>query len=311
MSDKRETTEKTVSIHDIFRVLKANIFVIIIITLITTFAGSIFALTKKPTYTATQNINYMALAGKQDNGKPMINENGNLVTNIKVSISAMRAYVDTVVDFCDEGVVLDKANELYAVYTEYAKQGKAVDDFISMFKNIDTEYNLSEHEDGLEKYINYRINLPNDTLGDEIASLYIPDNFPKVFDAEDITAKTNRNKYDESSSFVFSLSIKGETPNVVKEKLRILALALKIKSYEAFGGVTTLINETISGSSQIKVSSDFSVVKTIIIFAIAGFALSLLAVYLITVMKNTVTSREELERLTNTNVLTCVEKWEE
>lgn len=261
--------QEAMSIRKIAYVLKKRILLIFLVTAISVACGFGFIQIKKPTYTATQNISYKAILSSSET-EDLKNQTA---TEKQANINAMRAYIDTVVDFCDEGIVLKLADDIYA---DYLKSQKSIDKYISEF----------DKEAEIEKSgISY-------------------------FKKGDITATTKTNAVDDGSSFLFRLSINAPTSQEARTKSRILVLAISIQAYDAFGGVKTIIEETVAEADDITCSSSASKKRTLLVFFVIGIGLSLLAVYITELMDRTIQDKDEFESLTDTNVIAYIEKQE-
>ena len=259
--------QEVLSLRKILYVLKKRILLIFLVTAIATLCGFGYLQIKKPTYTATQNVNYWATSSSQDIKDQTATQKQN-------NINAMRAYVDTVVDFCDEGIVLERAD---AIYADYLNSGKTVDEYILEFRQ-----NPREVEKSGVRY----------------------------FSKGSISATTKANAVSDSSSFVFKLSVNSSSFSEARAKARILVLAISIEAKDAFGGVTTVIEETVTKSSDISCSSSASKKRTLVAFFVIGVALSLFAVYISEILDRTVQDKDEFESITDTNVIAYIEKQE-
>ena len=97
-------TEKGgIKIAHIAKILKRNLILMILVVILALGAGYGYAKMQKPTYTASEGMFFKATNLKN----PVVSYN----------VNAMKAYIDTVLDFCDEGVVLDRAESYYISYT--------------------------------------------------------------------------------------------------------------------------------------------------------------------------------------------------
>ena len=106
--------------------LKENLILILIIVLISGVFGVVYHKLKKPVYTASEMVNYMAYYDDVQDDPTAAG-----------AMNLMSVYVHTMVDFCTSGVVLDRA-EYY--YTEYLKSGKNIEDFIEYLKGGTCSY---------------------------------------------------------------------------------------------------------------------------------------------------------------------------
>lgn len=275
--------------QNIFAVLKKRLLIIISIVIAVTLIGAVVAYNKKPTYTAKENLNYMARAV-------------NSTDNTKININAMRDYIDTVVDFCDEDIVLLRADGLYIAYKE---SGKLVDEF------IDTYLNYFDSTQFYMAVIAGNSSMKEAVADFESASGYrntgeVQQGQQTYFNSGSVGASTLNNSYDDTSSFVFKLSVQDGNAAVAKTKLRILALAVKIEIYDTFGGVTTTIEEMVNKVDEIGVSTNLSKKKIVLVSFLLGIIAALVVVYLIEVFDKTVKDKEVLEKLTGANVIAYI-----
>lgn len=261
MTNGTEKVKGGVSLAQLVAVFKKWMWLIVVITLFMGAVGFGYSKVKKPVYTAKQVINYIArVNGDED--------------NTSANINAMRRYVYTVVDFCDEGVVLDCADK---IYSDYLSSGLTIDDYISSF---------------------------NGTAGLEESAV-------KYFNKSDITAKELANFDEEIPSFVITLSIKSSSLTASQVKLRVLALAISVEAKEAFGGVTTYLTETVDKTADIQVTKNTSTKKLIMVFLILGIMISLFVVYLIFILDRTVKDKDTFEEITGSNLIAYIEYQED
>jgi uncharacterized protein involved in exopolysaccharide biosynthesis len=103
MEEKNKTTEETTfSLVEFYRATKRYIVLMLAIVVAALAVGFIYANTVKPDYTATEKVAYKA--------------QNELQSTTQNNINAMNAFIGTIVDFCDEGVVVDRANYYYSRY---------------------------------------------------------------------------------------------------------------------------------------------------------------------------------------------------
>ena len=261
MANSPEKIKGSVSLAQLVAVLKKWIWLIVVITLFMGAVGFGYSKVKKPVYTANQVINYIARV----NNRP---------DDTSANINAMRRYIHTVVDFCDEGVVLDCADK---IYNDYLSSELTIDEYISAFNGAE----------GLEETT------------------------VKYFSKSAITAKQMANIEEEVPSFVISLSITGASPAEAKARLRVLALAIGIETEDAFGGVTTYLTETIDKTADIPVSKNTSTKKLLAVFMILGLMISLFVVYLIFVLDRTIKDKDTFEEITGSNLIAYIEYQED
>lgn len=260
-------------IKDIWFAFKRNLVLVIALVLFCTACGIGYAFIKKPNYTATEEVVCMA----EDTS------NSNIVTNFNI----MNAYINTIVDFCDEGVVIERANFYYIQYrNQYRNQSAqgsvtSLDEFIEDVRTEDP-YVTNDDSPADKKYI--------------------------VKENVSVSAKVETNQTDE-----YSFSISYTDPNLelalIKAKIYVLAFEREIGTEKGTNGDRYFAGVKISiislGNSGW--SSDVSKVKfTIIGFAI-GVVVAAIAVYVISVTDVSIKDKEELERITGVSVLANID----
>lgn len=260
-------------IKDIWFAFKRNLVLVIALVLFCTACGIGYAFIKKPNYTATEEVVCMAEDAS----------NSNIVTNFNI----MNAYINTIVDFCDEGVVIERANFYYIQYrNQYRNQSAqgsvtSLDEFIEDVRTEDP-YVTNDNSPADKKYI--------------------------VKENVRVSAKVETNQTDE-----YSFSISYTDPDLeqalIKAKIYVLAFEREIGTEKGTNGDRYFAGVKISiislGNSGW--SSDVSKVKfTIIGFAI-GVVVAALAVYVISVTDVSIKDKEELERITGVSVLANID----
>ncbi len=267
--DQDYNVEGSISIRDLLYVLKKNLILLFVIVIIVTAGGFVYANMQKPNYTAqelvffkAQNISY--------------NET---TSNIKVMV----AYVDTIKDFCNEGVVLDRADYYYDQFLQKnSKNDKyTVDAYISEIRKTDTY----ERKPNKIKY----------------------------FDASAVSVQSSSST-SGNKPFSFRVGYTAGTRAEAEQMVKILVLALKNESVERtipgdinserkyFSGVNVdIIDEGLQG-----VSVDVNKTKTILLFIALGVALGVVVVFVKNFFDNTIKTKEELEYVTGFNVLAVI-----
>ena len=133
MENQVKKTVENNTTSKIMRVLKRNVLFILIVVILSTGAGAVFSNLKKPTYTATEKVGYYA-----DVTQGGTNSTAN-------SINAMKAYFETVVDYCKTGCVLDRADFYYAKYLEANTDGNlSVNQFVVKVLSGEVVYEVDE-----------------------------------------------------------------------------------------------------------------------------------------------------------------------
>jgi capsular polysaccharide biosynthesis protein len=70
------------------------------------------------------------------------------------------------------------------------------------------------------------------------------------------------------------------------------------------------VYELVKDTNGVSLTTEGSLVKSVIIFVIIGFVLSALIIYLKTLLDNTVRDKEEFETLTGVSVIAYIDKQE-
>ncbi len=293
--EKEQSIQKETSlIRNILFVLKKNLFLILAIIFITTSLGIGYSFIKKPKYTAGVKVNFYI--------------EGNTTT----AINEMRLYIDTIVDFCGQGVVVDRANAYYLEWIEnyqqdYYAQNKTIEEFYKEFatpiKQItykpSGEIDSIEYNNIFNKYERPNSSQPG-TLKDE-----------SFLSVGEISTKTAKN--EQATNWVYTVSYTDANRLDAVEKVFILVLAYKHELYwnndlgskgveQYFTGLAVNIDSlgidgVVSSVSKTKI--------TIIAFAI-GVALAFLVVYIRNMLDNTIKDKDELERITGAEVLASI-----
>lgn len=266
--DNNENRENGSTIRELFYVLKRNIILLIVIVLLVTVGGVVYANVQKPSHTATEMVFFKAQ-----------NIEDNKTTN---NINVMRAYVDTVADFCDEGVVLDRANYYYKCYEESKKTNatSGVDDYILSLKNEDT-YD-----------------------GQIVQDRYIFE--------DKISVQTHEPDENGHRPFSFSVSYTDDTEYHAWSKVKILIFAFGQECLETeeedanerkyFDGVNVeIIDEGLRGTS-----TNVPKTKITLLFFALGIVAALIIVYVKNILDNTVKTKEELEQITGLDVMAVI-----
>ena len=271
MDEQKNVKMHSNLIRDIFFVIRRNIILALAVIILVSGLGVGYSYLRKPNYVASNRVNFSIDGGTT------------------ASINEIRQYVDTVVDFCDEGVVLDRANAYYSFYIDGKNEGKYQDikEFYNAFEQVDDKNPSSNLI-----FKNYD---RSTTLKDE--------NF---LVASAVSTETIKNQ--EATNWVFKVKYTDKNEQDAIEKIHILILAYKHEIID--GGDENgqqnpyfSIKVKISNLGLDGVSKDVSKTKIIIIAVVIGFALSLLVVYLKNLLDNTVKDKEDLERLTGVAVL--------
>lgn len=263
-----------IAIKNILFALKRYLALVIAVIVLCTALGIGYSFIKKPNYTATEEVTYLA---SDEKGK---------YDNTATSINIMRSYFNTVVDFCDEGVVVERANYYYIQFKNVSSKDPTytVDDFIYEVENGNYNYdeNMSTETDIYDPYI--------------------------VKGGVSFSAKVESTDQDK---YAFSISYTDPNRVEAQNKARIYVEAFKqelkttagINGGKYFDGIKI---EIISlGSSG--VSSDVSKTKITVIGFMVGVVIAAVIVYVLSALDSSIKSKEELEEISGTNLLAYIQ----
>ena len=191
------------------------------------------------------------------------------------AVNAMIAYVDTVVDFCMTGIVYDRAN---AIYHDYRYNRRTLDQLDEFLAQVEEENLFADNNGGYASLINEN------------------------------TASAK--KYSKDDLINLEISVQNSSAETAKILTRVYACAIRLEAKNAFGeGFTTNIGEGIvkgSGISGITATKDTSTLKILLIAGVIGVVLSLGVAYLFYVTDRSVSTGEELTRITGVPLLSVI-----
>ena len=191
------------------------------------------------------------------------------------AVNAMIAYVDTVVDFCMTGIVYDRAN---AIYHDYRYNRRTPDQLHEFLAQVEEENLFADNNGGYASLINEN------------------------------TASAK--KYSKDDLINLEISVQNSSAETAKILTRVYACAIRLEAKNAFGeGFTTNIGEGIvkgSGISGITATKDTSTLKILLIAGVIGVVLSLGVAYLLYVTDRSVSTGEELTRITGVPLLSVI-----
>lgn len=244
-------------LREMLFVLKRNLILILVVVILVTAVGTAYAMVRKPVYTGSMRVN---LTSEEHN---------------TTSITEMQRYVDTIIDFADEGKVLKRANYYY---TQWCNSGEP-----SSAKYVSDDDNFK--------------NVPENMVSD--------DDFYKRSAVSVSTVVV-----ENATMFVFFIKYKDVSKADASDKSIILARAFRdeLTSIDK----TTGTNKYFPIDIEIELlgpetpSQDITKMAIIIIAFAIGVILALIAVYIKNAMDNTVKSKEELEKITETPVIACI-----
>ena len=250
---------------------KRKWWIILVAMVIGIIGGYAYSRTIKPSYTVTEKVIFTAnVKTKEDSGSPY-------------SASATQAYVGTVVDFINEGVVLSRASLYYDYYIKH--EFADVSEIIELIntKEIDTRPDF----DPTKKV-------------------------PITFNAGNIKVSSS-----SGTDFTIRISLTGGDKEVIQDKVRILVAAAEREAQETetviVEGEEYTINKYFGVEIKLGDYGKFSLVsntsnlKFIVVAAIIGIVVGAAIVVLISVLDKKVKDREELELITDTNVLAYID----
>ncbi len=251
-------------IQEIFYAIKHNWILILLIVVLSMACGMGYSFIKKPNYTAGENVVYKAT-----------NHNGDSSTRENVNL--MGAYFNTVLDFCDEGVVVDRAN---FYYVQYKNSGVAtIDEFI--------DSKLDDYRNSVSVVKSTQIVKSNISTSASVSSA-------------------------DSDNYAFVIKYTDPDAKLASEKVKILIEAIKdelaididTKLNTYFGN----IKNNIIKLGSLGVSSDVSKTRITLLGCVVGVILSAIIIYVKVLLDNTVNNKQMLEHISGVPVLALIEK---
>lgn len=265
--DKDENRQDDL-LHTVIVALNRNIVLILAIIVVFTAAGLVYSLVKKPVYNASSVASFSV--SNEHNSQ----YNNNILTN---------NFIDTMIDFCDEGYVVERANYYYEEYKEeYKKNGVPLDQFVADVK------------EGVR------------------CSEYVRGSFDGVGSIFSDNISVEALSTSEKKIYGFTINYKDGNAVSAEEKVRILVLAVReeakapgssVGKTHYFGYSTVAVE----GSERATVAADSSKKKTVVIFFVLGVIASAVAVYIKSNLNCTIRDKKELENITGTDVLSYID----
>jgi capsular polysaccharide biosynthesis protein len=291
--ENKQREDSGIGIKDLLYILKKKIILLLVIVVAVTAVGVVYGKMQKPKYTATQLVVLRAEDETVDK------------ENTTDNISAMIAYVDTVVAFVKSGVVIDRANYHYNEYLKRTtngefktdEEGKAIDKYITW-----SDMHREEYYDWRKQFVDEQ------TGEDKYTGLELG---VRYYSAGNVATEQGEKTTNGNSQFNFTVSYTDDYRQDAIEKVKILVHALRLESVELdsnfqrkyFYGVEVEIQD-----KELKgVSPSVSFSKTVIMFLAIGIVLGLVAVYLSHFLDNTIKTKEELERVSGVGVMSVIE----
>lgn len=269
-------------LRDAIFVLRRNFILFLLVVVLVFGGGAVYSYLRKPDYVAKEKMVYTARNLEMD--------------ETTYNINAMRAYVKTIIDFCDEGVVVDRANYYYIQFKDKQREKAnsdekySIKDYVKEIENqeIDT-YDAKNYTDKMRetRYIE------QDKIG--------------------VTGLNNQN--EESIQFSFVLTYKDKDKTAVVEKIKLLSLSL---SKEIM--ISEVVDETVQNKyfdtvevamkdlGTMPVSPSSSKMKTILVFGVISVVAGVVVVYIKNLLDNTVKTKEDLNRITGVDLLASIDK---
>ncbi len=276
LTNEVENQSSGTTIRELFLILKRHFILILATIVVFTAVGIGYANLKKPEYTVTNKLTYRC------ENVPFVNGNGDVVNpNTTTSnINTMIAYGETIMDLFDKGVVLDRANYYYKEYSNAKLQNKlSVEEFLTTLETND----------------NYSPSQENTSLS--------------AISSSKIGMKQLSN--NEETKFAFNVSYTDPDSSVAQDKLAILiyAFSKECKSVTDDGAVKYFgqFEVFLSDMGVESITNNVSKTKTMVIFFILGVVVAVLLAGVVSLLDNTVKTKEELEKLIGAPVFSAVD----
>ena len=249
-------------VAELLFLIKRYFALILALMILSVSVGIGYAMVRKPNYIASVMVNFTAPA---DDRQPVSQFNRE------------QSYIKSVVDFCDEGVVVDRANFYYMKWLDAKYNDVTIEDFVAGIDNI--LYDKNSKTSGY------------------------------IF-AENITTEVSplSNNYTNK---MFKVKYQDEQQELAKEKALILVEAfareVELKAYDERTGNNELvyfkINVEITSKGCEDISVDLSKTTIVLISGVIGVLLCAVVIYVITMLDKGVKSKDELERITGVQVV--------
>ena len=267
------------SIQEILLIVRKNIVLILLLIILGGCCGLGYSFVKKPNYVATTHLTYKA---------GLILDDGSVTGGTVAEFNIMRAYVDTILDFCDEGVVTERANYYYVQYMNK--------------KVLNADYSFFDFVNNIDNQVSYNAqNALSQNDKNHIVKENISTTWPKVSESKD--------------EFFFSVKYTDKNIEDSKIKCRLLVEAIIDELQEQDSNTNKyfdrVYNEIIplhAGDWLPSALSDVSKKKLALVGALVGGLLAVAIVYLRESLDNSIKNKEELEEITGVSVLSVIEK---
>ncbi len=269
-------------LRKILYTLKKNIWLMLVVIVAFTAVGLGYAYTRKPVYTVQNKIVFAT----------RINTGGESYYSTSLTNSSL----NTVVDFCNENCVADRASFYY--YDFVQKQAATPTLKVSEY----VESLINETTDSYEAYCN--------SMADKNRNEY--PSYGMIVSGKIAVRGISG---DDGKNFTIFIGYSDEDVQVARNKTSILVAAAEKEANRVdkntgnnvyFKGYQVILEDFKLDS----ISSDVSLKKIVGFFVLLGVVAALIIVYLVTLFNKTITSSEELEMITGASVLAYVDKEE-
>lgn len=270
MEEKKiETVENQSIFRSLWFAIKRNIILILVVLLLASGSGLTYASLVKPTYTAGVEVRYMIDDQSQGAGT-------------YEDFDAMHAFITTVRDFVDEGVVLDRASYYYTRWLDAQDSYENIDEFIKA-TSLNDNYNVQMKMESHYERSKIRVSSAGEN-GQE--------------------------------SFFFTISYVADTKKEASDKVKVLVFAYERElqskdsqgKYVYFYNLDVEMDAKYTEGQDIPASSNVSKKNILLMAIMIGVVLSAGIIFLKEKLDNSVKSRKELEELTDTKVLALINK---
>ncbi|MBE5737012.1 MAG: hypothetical protein E7348_01275 [Clostridiales bacterium] len=244
--------------------VRRYLVLILAIIIVCVSAGVTFSLVRKPNYKATAKVVVSATL----NGAGWSDETNWIQNHIK-----------TIIDFCNSGVVVDRANYYYLQWEKVKYEGAEAD-----------------LEDFIENPPAYQTNPEHNGMAYKIA----PSNIDTAFV-----------EHENSTSIVFDVSYTDKNQEDAKEKVSILLCACieEVKIEDSKGEkVYFTADVNLKNNGIDSVEKDISTLSIVFVSGVMGVLLAVLVLYVLILLDNSIRSKEELEAIVGASMLATIQK---
>ena len=284
-NDNAETGGKI--LIEILYALRLHLLFIIIVTVLFTAGGFVYAKIRKPIYTATISAQFAVEI-----------ESAGVVDQYS-STNYVFSYFNTAVDLCNKGgVVADRANVYYNYYlNEHRDNDISINGFITKLIGL---YETVKKD---------RLEIPDYEVTEELMNEYRG----RWFSSANVSASYGSSS-SANSTTLFKIRVKSLDATYAKEMALIYALSadVSLNNYLDFGSVndnaTAGIRMMATRVSEVPVTPDVSKTKVVIISFLLGLVISAVAAYVMHLADTTVTTKEQLEQITGVNLIAYIDE---